>query len=120
MVPVSWPVTTSISTSVTLLGRKDLELVEVAFSARETVVPLVIANIFSELERGESRIRVSMLRMLKGQKEEKEEEEEEEGRRWRFKSRHITGEGNNTAGCTFMTFTAPIRTFLFNKGHPDQ
>ena len=121
MVPVSWPVTTSISTSVTLPGRKDLELVEVAFSARETVVPLVVANIFSELERGESRIRVSRLRMFKGQKEEEEKEQgEEEGRRWRFKSRHITGEGNNTAGCTFMTFTAPIRTFLFNKGHPDQ
>ena len=113
MVPVSWPVTTSISTSVTLPGRKDLELVD--FSARETVVPLVVAYIFSGLERGESRIRVSMLRMLKGQKEEKEE-----GRSWRFKSRHITGEGNNTAGCTFMTFTAPIRTFLFNKGHLDQ
>ena len=117
MVPVSWPVTTSISTSVTLPGRKDLELVEVAFSPRETVVPLVIASIFNELDRGKSRRRVSMSRMFKGQKED--EEEEEEGRRWRFKSRHITGEGNNTAGCTFMTFTAPIRTFLFNKGHLD-
>ena len=117
MVPVSWPVTTSISTSVTLPGRKDFEL---AFSARETVVPFVVVNIFSGLERGESRIRVSMLRMLKGQKEaNEEEEEEEEGRRWRFKSSDITREGNNTAGCTFMTFTAPIRTFLFNKGHPD-
>ena len=118
MVPVSWPVTTSISTSVTLPGRKDFEL---AFSARETAVPLVVANIFNGLERGESRIRVSMFRILKGWKEVKEvtEEEEEKGRRWRFKSSDITREGNNTAGCTFMTFTAPIRTFLFNKGHPD-
>ena len=77
--------------SVTLLGRIDLELVVVAW---ETVVPLVIATIFKELEKG-GRKRTSMFRMLKGHAQAKGEEE---GRRWRLKSSRITGEGNNTPG----------------------
>ena len=91
IVPVSCPVTTSISVSVTLLGRIDLELVVVAW---ETVVPLVIATIFKELEKG-GRKRTSMFRMLKGHAQAKGEKE---GRRWRLKSSRITGEGNNTPG----------------------
>ena len=85
IVRVSSPAVT-MSVSVALPGRYDLT----SFSPAEEFVPLFSVSIFNALVKDGSRSE-SMFRIWKQGRSDLESEEERG--RWRFKSGHITGEG---------------------------